>query len=84
MARRRWRLRAPKEEQADCGFSYYSRYFHGTEPQRMAPTLMPLGTISVLTLPGDNGTPSPTRLSVSSMRRPRTRLRRSARLRRFT
>ena len=48
--------RAPKEEQADCGFSYYSRYFHGTEPQRMAPTLMPLGTISVLTLPGDNGT----------------------------
>lgn len=48
--------RAPKEEQADCGFSYYSRYFYGTEPERMAPTLMPLGTISVLTLPGDNGT----------------------------
>ena len=48
--------RAPYEERADSGFAYYTRYFSGTQPQRMAPTLMALGTISLLTLPGDNGT----------------------------
>ena len=48
--------RAPYEEQADSGFAYYTRYFSGTEPQRAGPSLTALGTISLLTLPGDNGT----------------------------
>lgn len=48
--------RTPYEELADCGFTYYTRYFRGTRPERRAPTLTPLGTISLLTLPGDNGT----------------------------
>jgi 2-polyprenyl-6-methoxyphenol hydroxylase-like FAD-dependent oxidoreductase len=47
---------APIEEQADSGFTYYTRYFSGKEPVRMAPGLSALGTISLLTLPGDNGT----------------------------
>jgi 2-polyprenyl-6-methoxyphenol hydroxylase-like FAD-dependent oxidoreductase len=48
--------RAPYEEQSDSGFGYYTRYFSGTLPQRRAPSLTPLGTISMLTLPGDNDT----------------------------
>ena len=46
--------RPPYEEQADSGFTYYTRYFAGTTPQRTAGPLTPLGTISLLTLPGDN------------------------------
>lgn len=46
----------PHEEQADCGFIYYTRYFRGSIPERRGPTLMPLGSISVLTLFGDNDT----------------------------
>jgi 2-polyprenyl-6-methoxyphenol hydroxylase-like FAD-dependent oxidoreductase len=46
----------PVEEQADCGFIYYTRYFHGTMPQRRAPILTPIGTISLLTLVADNDT----------------------------
>lgn len=48
------------EEQAEPGFVYYSRYFCGTLPERRGPALMALGTISLLTLPGDNGTWSTT------------------------
>lgn len=48
--------RRPHEEQEDCGFTYYTRYFSGTIPQRRAGALMPLGSISLLTLPGDNDT----------------------------
>jgi 2-polyprenyl-6-methoxyphenol hydroxylase-like FAD-dependent oxidoreductase len=48
--------REPYEERADSGFAYYTRYFRGSQPERRAPGLMPLGTISVLTLAGDNGT----------------------------
>jgi 2-polyprenyl-6-methoxyphenol hydroxylase-like FAD-dependent oxidoreductase len=48
--------RAPYEEQADCGFTYYTRYFSGRQPERRAPTLTMLGTVSLLTLPGDNDT----------------------------
>ena len=48
--------RRPHEEQADCGFTYYTRYFRGAEPQRIGPVMTELGTIAVLTLPGDNGT----------------------------
>jgi 2-polyprenyl-6-methoxyphenol hydroxylase-like FAD-dependent oxidoreductase len=42
--------RRPYEEQEDCGFTYYS------VPQRRASALTPLGSISLLTLPGDNDT----------------------------
>lgn len=48
--------RRAHQEQADCGFTYYTRYFSGTQPERIGPVLTPLGTISILTLPGDNGT----------------------------
>jgi 2-polyprenyl-6-methoxyphenol hydroxylase-like FAD-dependent oxidoreductase len=48
--------RPPYEEQEDSGFTYYTRYFEGTMPVRMGPGLTALGTMSVLTLPGDNGT----------------------------
>jgi 2-polyprenyl-6-methoxyphenol hydroxylase-like FAD-dependent oxidoreductase len=57
--------RPPYEEQADSGFAYYTRYFSGVEPQRMGPTLTPIGTISLLTLPGDNGTWSVTVFTAS-------------------
>lgn len=48
--------RPPSEEQTDFGFTYYTRYFGGQPPQRMGPILSALGSISVLTLPGDNDT----------------------------
>ena len=48
--------RPPHEEQADSGFIYYTRYFTGTLPQRRAPVLTPIGSISLLTIPGDNDT----------------------------
>lgn len=48
--------RRPYEEQEECGFTYYTRYFSGTVPERRAGTLTPLGSMSLLTLPGDNGT----------------------------
>lgn len=52
--------RAPYEEQADSGFTYYTRYFSGQTPERRAGALMHLGSMSLLTLPGDNGTYSVT------------------------
>ena len=57
--------RPPYEEQADSGFAYYTRYFSGTQPQRIGPTLMPIGTVSLLTLPGDNDTWSVTVFTAS-------------------
>ena len=48
--------RPPYEEQEDCGFTYYTRYFRGVQPQRVGGALTPLGSISLLTLPGDNDT----------------------------
>jgi 2-polyprenyl-6-methoxyphenol hydroxylase-like FAD-dependent oxidoreductase len=48
--------RRPYEEQEDCGFTYYTRYFSGVVPQRRASVLMPIGSIALLTLPGDNDT----------------------------
>ena len=48
--------RPPIEEQADSGFIYYTRYFRGTVPQRRAGVLTPIGSISLLTIPGDNNT----------------------------
>jgi 2-polyprenyl-6-methoxyphenol hydroxylase-like FAD-dependent oxidoreductase len=60
--------RAPYEEQADCGFTYYTRYFSGVEPQRIGPVFSILGTIAVLTLPGDNETWSVTIMTASGDR----------------
>jgi 2-polyprenyl-6-methoxyphenol hydroxylase-like FAD-dependent oxidoreductase len=48
--------RPPYEEQEDCGFTYYTRYFSGVQPQRLAPVLTALGSVSLLTLPNDNDT----------------------------
>ena len=48
---------AAHEQAEDSGFGYYTRFFSGPAlPALMAPPLMPLGTISLLTLPGDNDT----------------------------
>jgi 2-polyprenyl-6-methoxyphenol hydroxylase-like FAD-dependent oxidoreductase len=44
------------EESEDCGFLYYGRHFRGSMPQVRAPLNMPVGTITILTLPGDNDT----------------------------
>ena len=48
------------EEAEDSGFIYYTRFFRpangGGSPFPKAPLLSPLGTFSVLTLPGDNDT----------------------------
>ncbi|MCV2488363.1 FAD-dependent oxidoreductase [Geodermatophilus sp. YIM 151500] len=49
--------RPPAPESQDSGFAYYTRYYTGPErPQRRAPGLTPMGSISVLTLDGDNDT----------------------------
>lgn len=51
--------RPPIEEREDCGFVYYGRYFRsadGRVPPMIAPLLQDYGTVSVLTLPADNGT----------------------------
>ena len=48
--------RRPPEESAECGFTYYGRhYVHDTMPEVLAPLLVPYGSISILTLPCDNG-----------------------------
>lgn len=47
----------PHTEAADCGFVYHSRYFRGPElPQVKGAPVADLGTISVLSIPADNGT----------------------------
>jgi 2-polyprenyl-6-methoxyphenol hydroxylase-like FAD-dependent oxidoreductase len=51
--------REPVEEKEDCGFIYYGRHFQssdGSVPAMMGPLLMPCGTVSILSLPADNGT----------------------------
>lgn len=49
--------RSPQVEAEDKGFVYYTRYFRGTgQPRRLGPALMPVGTLTVLTLNGDNDT----------------------------
>jgi 2-polyprenyl-6-methoxyphenol hydroxylase-like FAD-dependent oxidoreductase len=54
--------RPPYEDAVDRGFSYYTRYFRGTVPGRITGPLTALGSISLLTIPGDNGTWSMTLL----------------------
>ncbi|MGY1772119.1 FAD-dependent oxidoreductase [Blastococcus sp. SYSU D00813] len=49
--------RAPLLEAEDLGFVYYTRYLTGpTPPVRRAPLLVPIGSLSVLSLYGDNDT----------------------------
>lgn len=51
--------REPLEEKEDCGFIYWGRHFRssdGSVPPMFGPLLMPCGTVSLLTLPADNGT----------------------------
>ncbi len=49
--------RAPDEEAESSRFVYRTRYFRGPDvPTTIGPPVVELGTISVLTLPGDNGT----------------------------
>jgi 2-polyprenyl-6-methoxyphenol hydroxylase-like FAD-dependent oxidoreductase len=40
----------------DSGFLYYTRHFRGALPEVRGPINTPVGTFSILTLPGDNGT----------------------------
>ena len=49
----------PAEDRADCGFVYYGRHFRSTDgsvPMAFGPLLQEYGTVSILTLPADNGT----------------------------
>lgn len=47
----------PYVESQDRGFTYYTRYFRGPErPAALGPTLLPVGSFSLLTLYGDNDT----------------------------
>jgi 2-polyprenyl-6-methoxyphenol hydroxylase-like FAD-dependent oxidoreductase len=58
--------RPPRMTAEDKGFVYYTRYFTGrAQPQRMGPVLMPLGSISLLTLYSDNDTWSVTVFTVT-------------------
>ena len=51
----------------DSGFVYYTRYFKGAEqPVMFGPPLNPMGTFSILTLPGDNDTWSVTMYGASA------------------
>jgi 2-polyprenyl-6-methoxyphenol hydroxylase-like FAD-dependent oxidoreductase len=50
--------RGPAEERADCGFVYYARHYvtrTGTLPEGRASLLQRYGSMSILTLPADNG-----------------------------
>jgi 2-polyprenyl-6-methoxyphenol hydroxylase-like FAD-dependent oxidoreductase len=58
--------REPHVEAEDCGFAYYSRYFTGpSRPARIGPSLVPIGTISLVTIDSDNDTWSVTVFSSS-------------------
>ncbi len=51
--------RAPIEASEDSGFAYYGRFYRsadGSVPEFRAPVLTPIGSISLLTIPSDNGT----------------------------
>jgi 2-polyprenyl-6-methoxyphenol hydroxylase-like FAD-dependent oxidoreductase len=49
--------RPPYVEAEDSGFVFYTRYFAGpSRPPLFGPPLLPIGTISLLTLDGDNDT----------------------------
>jgi 2-polyprenyl-6-methoxyphenol hydroxylase-like FAD-dependent oxidoreductase len=49
----------PKEMIEDCGFVYYGRHYRsadGSVPPAFGGLLQPYGSVSILTLPADNGT----------------------------
>ena len=51
--------RPPLEELEDCGFVYYGRHFRsddGSVPPAIGGLLQPYDSVSILTLPADNGT----------------------------
>jgi 2-polyprenyl-6-methoxyphenol hydroxylase-like FAD-dependent oxidoreductase len=49
--------RPARPESQTSGFVYYTRYFTGPEqPRRLGPQLAPVGSISLITLGGDNDT----------------------------
>jgi flavin-dependent dehydrogenase len=48
--------RPPTQVAEDCGFIYYTRYFSGSLPVMVGPPLAPIGSITILRLPGDHGT----------------------------
>jgi 2-polyprenyl-6-methoxyphenol hydroxylase-like FAD-dependent oxidoreductase len=55
--------RPPVEESEDVGFTYTGRFWRsadGSVPEARAPGLTPCGSISLLTIPSDNGTWSTT------------------------
>lgn len=61
--------RPPLEHGEECGFSYYTRFYTGDEvPAIIGPLVSALGTISILTLPGDNTTWSVTTFCASGDR----------------
>jgi 2-polyprenyl-6-methoxyphenol hydroxylase-like FAD-dependent oxidoreductase len=67
----------PAEEREDCGFIYYGRHFRtrtGALPQAEANVLQHYDSVSILTLPADNGTWSVV-FTVSSQDRPLRALR---------
>jgi 2-polyprenyl-6-methoxyphenol hydroxylase-like FAD-dependent oxidoreductase len=58
--------REPYTEAEDSGFAYYSRFFTGpSRPAPLGPPLVSIGTISLLTIEGDNDTWSVTVFSSS-------------------
>lgn len=49
--------RPPGEDREDIGFTYYGRHFRGSAmPEQRVPLAATYGTVSMLTLPCDNGT----------------------------
>ena len=51
--------RPPVETSDDSGFAYYGRFYRssdGSVPELRAPVLTPVGSISLLTVPSDDGT----------------------------
>jgi 2-polyprenyl-6-methoxyphenol hydroxylase-like FAD-dependent oxidoreductase len=48
--------RAPGDERADCGFVYYGRHYRGAMPAGLDSMLSHNESVSLLTLPADNGT----------------------------
>jgi 2-polyprenyl-6-methoxyphenol hydroxylase-like FAD-dependent oxidoreductase len=69
--------RVPEQIAEDCGFTYYTRYFSGSVPTMIGPPLAPIGSISVLRLPGDHDTWSVT-VFMATGDRPLKRLRHTA------
>jgi 2-polyprenyl-6-methoxyphenol hydroxylase-like FAD-dependent oxidoreductase len=60
--------RPPLEEAEDVGFTYTGRFWRSPDgvPDRAVPVLLGCGSISLLTIPSDNGTWSTTIFSVSN------------------